>query len=218
MNLKAYIFFISLSLSLCTTAQNGGNKIDAIPFPLEVYNSPVNYTIGNNSIEITAKGKTNLFNSPGGTSSVQTAPMILFQPDEDFTLTAKVTGNLKAIYDVAALVVYQDKNTWAKFCYENSVKEKPTIVSVVTRTYSDDCNSLETGKAVYLAIVRKGKEFSFFYSIEEKDWTMIRSFHLDVDKKVKVGFASHGSRGDGFTAIFSDIKYKAEAIDDMRDL
>ena len=37
------------------------------------------------------------------------------KPEANFTISAKVTGKLKAVYDVAALVVYQDDETWAKF-------------------------------------------------------------------------------------------------------
>lgn len=76
---------------------------------------------------MTASRKTNLFNSPSGKPKVVNAPLILFEPEANFTISAKVTGKLKAVYDVAALVVYQDDETWAKFCYENSVNLMPTI-------------------------------------------------------------------------------------------
>ena len=194
------------------------NQVSNIPYKLEVYNNPVSYVVDGNSVVISALGKTNLFNSPGGKSKVQNAPMLLFKPQGDFTLSARVSGDLKAVYDVAAFVVYSDENTWAKFCYENSVLKKPTIVSVVTRTFSDDCNSVLTGKYAYMSVVKKGDEYSFFYSKDGKRWDMIRNFNLDTKGNVKVGFASHGSRGDGFTAKFSEIKYMDKALEDMRDL
>lgn len=218
MYLKPFYYLFLLFLSLNIFAQHKVDKIESIPYDLKVYNSPIAYKIGNNSIEITSDGKTNLFNNPNGSIPVQNASMILFEPDENFTLSAKVSGQLKEVYDVAALVIYQDKNTWAKLCYEYSVKKRPTIVSVVTRTYSDDCNSEETGEYAYLSVVKKGNEFSFFYSTNEKDWTMVRSFHLETKNPVKVGFASHGSRGKGSTAKFSEIKYRGEALSDMRTL
>lgn len=192
--------------------------VKAIPYPLEVYNQPTRYVITDTTVEISAKGKTNLFNNPNGTYYVQDAPMLLFAPAGDFTLSAKVTGTLTSIYDVAALVVYQNKDTWAKLCYENSVDKIPTIVSVVTRRYSDDCNSMSTGKYAYLAITKKGSEYSLFYSPDKTSgWKMIRHFHLEKNDVVKVGFAAHGSRGDGFTAHFSEIKYVDKALEDMRD-
>ena len=54
---------------------------------------------------MTASRKTNLFNSPSGKLKVVNAPLILFEPEANFTISAKVTGKLKAVYDVAALVV-----------------------------------------------------------------------------------------------------------------
>lgn len=133
-------------------------------------------------------------------------------------MSARVTGKLKSIYDVAALVIYQDDDVWAKFCYENSVHLQPTIVSVVTRTFSDDCNSMPAGDYAYMAVVKRGSEYSFFYSSDNKNWLMVRNFNLGTKGKIKVGFAAHGSRGDGFTGVFSEIKYQPKALDDMRML
>lgn len=193
-------------------------RISSIPHNLIIHNRPVDYTIEKDRISITAAGKTNLFNSPSGKSKVVNAPLVLFEPEGDFTISAKVTGKLKSIYDVAALVVYQDDGCWAKFCYENSVNLKPTIVSVVTRGFSDDCNFMPTGDYAYMAVVKKGPEYSFFYSSDNKDWLMVRNFNLETKGKIKVGFGAHGSRGDGFTGIFSEIKYQPQALDDMRML
>jgi len=211
--------------SLCCVLSSGNlsaqaieEKVKNVPYQLELHNTPLGYVVKENTIEIMAEDKTNLFNSPGGKSKVSNAPMILFEPKGDFTLSARVSGKLKAIYDVAALVVYQDDNLWAKLCYENSVKKQPTIVSVVTRTYSDDCNSMATGDSAYLSVVKRGNEYSFFYSPDGKEWEMVRNFHLGITNKVKIGFAAHGSRGDGFTGVFSEIKYKDGAIEDMRTL
>jgi regulation of enolase protein 1 (concanavalin A-like superfamily) len=60
-----------------------------------------------NTLRLAAKNGTNLFNSPEGNYCVQTAPMALIEPDENFVLTAKVSAALKNIYDFAALVIYQ---------------------------------------------------------------------------------------------------------------
>lgn len=213
----AYFIFLSV-IPLNTYAQSSGKSIEQIPYKLTVYNNPTHYSIEKNRVEISAAGKTNLFNNPNGQSKIDNAPMLLFEPTGDFTLSAKVTGELKAIYDVAALVVYQDEYSWAKLCYENSVKKQPTIVSVVTRTYSDDCNSMTTGEFAYLSVIKKGTQYSFFYSADGVEWEMIRSFHLEAQGRLRVGFAAHGSRGDGFTGVFTDIKFKESAIEDMRTL
>lgn len=217
--MKKQIFIAALSLvSLSAGAQQIKQKLSSIPYSLEILNTPVEYHVGDNEVSITAKGKTNLFNNPNGVYYVQDAPMIVFEPAGDFTLSARVTGELRSIYDVAALVVYNDRDTWAKLCYENSVDKVPTIVSVVTRKYSDDCNSMTAGAYAWLSIVKKGSEYSFFYSANGRDWKMIRSFHLQTEGAVKAGFAAHGSRGEGFTGRFSEIKYSDHALENMRGI
>ncbi|MDR2938271.1 MAG: DUF1349 domain-containing protein [Prevotellaceae bacterium] len=214
--MKKNIVLFAIFSTVIFSAQ-AQKKVATIPYPLEVVNQPLSYIVTDSSVEISAKGKTNLFNNPNGKSDVQSAPMLLFAPAGDFTLSAKVTGALKSVYDVAALVVYQNKDTWAKLCYENSVDKIPTIVSVVTRRYSDDCNSVSAGESAYLAMVKKGNEYSLFYAPNKASgWKMIRNFYLEKKDTVKVGFAAHGSRGDGFTAHFSDIKFADKAVEDMR--
>lgn len=199
-------------------AQANQIQIPAIPYRITVVNTATSVWVSEDALRMSAAGKTNLFNNPNGQSFVHNAPLALFEPEGDFTLKAKVSGELKNIYDVAALVVYQDNELWAKLCYENSVEKIPTIVSVVTRKYSDDSNSVEASDHAYLAIVKKGKEFSFFYSPDSQNWKMIRHFHLDTTGKIKAGFAVHGSRGDGFTGVFSEIRYSPAALVDMRGL
>ncbi len=192
-------------------------KLNSIPYPLEVINDPVSCTVEGNSLTLSAKGKTNLFNSPSGISRVQNAPMVLFRPQGDFTLSARVAAGLKSVYDVAALVIFQDEDTWAKYCYEYSVDKVPTMVSVVTRTYSDDCNSIPAGEYAYMSVVKKGEEFSFFYSADNVNWKLIRHFRLQLLGNLKAGFAVHGSRGDGLSATFTEIKYLDKALENMRN-
>jgi uncharacterized protein len=201
-------------------SESNDMKLAGIPFKLEIINDPVECKVIDHAVvELSAKGKTNLFNNPNGKYYVQDAPMLVFEPDSDFVMSAKVTGDLKEIYDVMALVVYQDKDLWAKLCFENSVEKTPTIVSVVTRKLSDDCNSMYVNNDfAYLSIMRKNNEFSFFYSSDEENWKMIRHFNLDITNQIKVGFAVHGSRGNGFSAKFSDIKFLPRSLDVMRKL
>lgn len=219
--MRLLLFFLLFSLgNSCINAQNVELKLSAIPFELEILNNPVSVLTPDDSIlEIAAAGKTNLFVSPSGHYNVQNAPMVLFHPDTSFVLRAKVSGDLKEVYDVAALVVYQDSSYWGKFCYENSVDKRPTIVSVVNRIFSDDCNSMHIDKDhAFMAVVKKGLEMSFHYSPDGKSWEMIRNFRLETDKNLRVGFAVHGSRGNGFEAQFSQIKYSPNVPRNLRSL
>jgi regulation of enolase protein 1 (concanavalin A-like superfamily) len=171
------------------------------------------------SLKITAKGGTNIFVSPSGTNTVVNAPMVLFTPDRDFILRAKVSATFRNVYDVGTLLVFEDEKHWAKLCFENSVRKEPTVVSVVTREYSDDANSDTVGaSSVYLAIVRKGEEWSFQFSRDGREWRMVRHFRMAISDAARVGFAAHDSRGDGFSATFSEIAYISHAPKSVREL
>jgi regulation of enolase protein 1 (concanavalin A-like superfamily) len=136
------MIFYPGSSSAQNAEQSISLKVKAIPYALQKLNNPLKIEIeDNSSITILADKNTNLFNSPGGNFYRQNAPMLLFQPDSNFILKAKVTAELKEVYDVAALVIYHDKDLWAKLCFENSANKESLVVSVVTRKYSDDCNS-----------------------------------------------------------------------------
>ena len=193
-------------------------RLAALPAPLAVENHPVSVrALGERSFELVAPARTNLFNSPDGKFVRQDAAMLLFSPDRDFVLTARVSAELRSVYDVAALVVYQDANTWAKFCYENSVERQPTLVSVVTRGSSDDCNSIAApADGVFLAIVRKGDEFAFHASTDGRVWRLIRHFSLPLAAGARLGFAAHGSGATTLRAVFSEISYRPVLTSNVR--
>jgi hypothetical protein len=162
--------------------------------------------------------QTNLFHAPDDGFIVVNAPMVLFAPEGDFTFKAKVSAQLVNIYDVAAFVAYGDDKHWAKLCFENSALQEATVVTVVTRERSDDANSETVASPfVYLAIARKGNEYSMHFSRDGKQWRLARHFQLPSEPKLRIGFAAH-SDSNSFAASFSEIVYRPTAPLDMRQL
>jgi regulation of enolase protein 1 (concanavalin A-like superfamily) len=200
LTINVLIGYIMVNNAIAQDLGSTDNKsIKTIPYALKEFNSPLNVEIKDESkVKITSKGKTNLFNSPGDNYYKQDAPMLLFHPDSNFIFSAKVEADLNEIYDVAALVLYQDKDLWAKLCYENSIEKKATVVSVVTKRYSDDCNSIEIeDRYVYLAMAKKGNELSFHCSTDNENWYLVRHFRMDFSNSdLMIGFTVHCSRGE----------------------
>ncbi|HNX05341.1 MAG TPA: DUF1349 domain-containing protein, partial [Opitutales bacterium] len=147
------------------------------------------------------------------------APMVLFPADEAFVLTTRVSAPLRHVYDVAAIVVYEDENTWAKLCFEYSVDKTAMVVSVINRGLSDDCNGPEIGADyVYYAVARKGSEYAFHWSKDGVSWHLFRHFSLETKGPVRIGFAVHGISDENLTGTFSEIRYIAGAPKGMRTL
>jgi hypothetical protein len=162
---------------------------------------------------------TNLYHAPDGGFNRVNAPMVLFAPAGDFTLKAKVSAQLINIYDVGALVLYEDEGHWAKLCFENSVRQEATIVSVVTRERSDDTNSETVASPfVYMAIARKDNQITLHFSRDGQQWRLVRAFQMTFGPGLRVGFAAHTNDNSHFAATFSEITYHASAPKNMWDL
>ena len=203
-----WLLFSSLPALLCAEVQ-GSLSLPAFPAAAEVVNHPDAAAVdASGALTLTSPGHKNLFISPGGNFRQTDAPMVLFPAGEQFVLTVRVAAPLGEVYDVAALVLYQDENNWAKLCYEYSAEKKPTVVSVVTRGVSDDCNGPEiAADHVYYAIVRNGVEYSFHWSADGVSWHLFRHFRMDSPLPVRVGFAVHGVSARALTGTFSEIHY-----------
>lgn len=162
---------------------------------------------------------TNLFHSPDDGFIAVNAPMVLFAHKGDFTFKVKVSAQLVNVYDVAALILYGDDKHWAKLCFENSALQEATVVTVVTRERSDDANS-ETlvSPFVYLAIARKGNEYSMHFSRDGQKWRLARHFQLPSEPEMRLGLTAHTDSNHQFVADFSEIVYRPAAPPNMRQL
>jgi len=114
--------------------------------------------------------------------------------------------------------VYQDEQFWAKLCFEYSPQGEPMIVSVVNREVSDDSNSERiSGDQVYLRISGLANAYAFHYSVDGVKWNFVRYFHLGEPEGFLIGLSSQSPTGESCKAAFSEIKYKAVLLKDLRN-
>jgi len=215
--LKVFCCFFALAGGVLIGAESGGVTLKAIPATMQWNNAPASFaTRGNDWLEIVSAGQTDWFVSPLDNTARANSPRLLFGADAGFVLRAKVTVDFKAKWDAGVLLVYEDEAHWAKLCLENSVYDKPTIVSVVTRGASDDSNGFEVdGDTIYLQLARTGPAVIFYASPDARAWRIIRAFTLGgaPSKRVgrmQAGFSSQSPTGTGHRTIFSEIRYRPE--------
>ncbi|MET8048535.1 DUF1349 domain-containing protein [Streptosporangium sp. NPDC005286] len=191
--------------------------LPAFPAPLRWLNPPVGWSVdGDDALAIEAGPNTDLFTDPGGPDRFANAPALVGRLDGDFTLSARVRVDLLTTYDAGVLVLYGDERTWAKFCLEMSPQGRATIVSVVTRGVSDDCNSFTVeGDDLRLRISRIGSAFAFHVSTGTDFWQLTRYFALDGDPEI--GFLAQSPTGQGCTVRFEDIRHSAKRLSDLRN-
>lgn len=191
-------------------------SLDDLPGMAEWKNSPVRWNIDDGRLTIVAGPSTDWYISPVDGKATNNAPLRLFRPGPDFVLTSKVTVEFGAQWDAGMLMVYANDTNWAKFALERSVSGEPTIVTVVTRGVSDDCNSSTvTGNSIWYRVARIGPAFAFYASPDGHLWKMIRAFTLGAAPDVRVGFGSQSPVGQSGTATFSEIQYSPRRIGDI---
>ena len=175
-------------------------------------NEPNEWGFSKSRLEINAPASADFFNDAEGPSITNSAPYLYTMVKGDFDLTTRIDIKMVEMFDSGCLMVMSDLNNWAKLCYENWLRE-PSIVSVVTRTMSDDCPSLRIGIIKpYLKILRSGNCFGFFYSINSIDWTLIRFFSLEVPKEIKVGVVAQCPTGKGCKVGFEFLNIEIKEI------
>lgn len=187
-------------------------KVSSIPYLMHFENKTLDYKIiSENCLKIVAPANTDLFITPDGGYATDQSPRLIFTPDSDFILTAKITPDFKSKWDAGVLLIFNDNKHFAKFCFESDFKGQPRIVSVVCNDVADDCNSMTiNAKEVYYRIIGsiRGNTFGFYYSENGKNWFPIRSFKLTKTDKLRIGFSAQSPTGRGCSVGFSEINFQ----------
>lgn len=213
--MRAITLLLALFASSLAVAQTGsGNPaLPGFPSPSHWRNNPADWNFSDGTLTIRSSEKTDWYAAPIGGEKVASSPLLLFPAPKDFWLSAKVTIDFKSQFDAGALIVYADEDNWVKFAFESPNGKSGGIVSVVTRGLSDDnTGTAIEGNSVYLKISKTGQAIFLYFSTDGKRWSVTRAFNLGTEKPLQFGFSSQSPRGMGATAVFSDIRYKAEAL------
>jgi uncharacterized protein len=191
-------------------------QLSPIPDPLNWHLEPQDWNITDNVLTAVAGAKTDLFVDPLSTNQSLNASMLVFENNQDFMLSARVTVDFNGTFDAGVLVVYQTDTSWAKLCFEYSPNKDPMVVSVVTKGTSDDCNSVFIdGNSVYLRISRINTGFAFHFSNDATHWHLIRAFALEPGA-AKVGFLVQAPLGESCRTTFSEISFEHKTLADIR--
>lgn len=175
-------------------------------------NEPANWCFSEKGLEVFAPHESDYFIDEEGPSVRLSAPFLFKNIEGDFSLTTRIDIEMLSMFDSGCIMLMSDKENWAKLCYENWLNE-PSIVSVVTKMFSDDCPSLRIGRVKpYLRVLRSGNCFGFHYSIDGDRWTIIRYFNMNIPKNIKVGVVAQSPVGNGCTVIFEFFDLEQKTI------
>jgi regulation of enolase protein 1 (concanavalin A-like superfamily) len=184
---------------------------------LDELHPPVTAHASDDLVELVAGPRTDVFRPPDGGPPTLNAPALLAKRHEgDFVLSAHVEAELQATFDAGALLLWHGDRTWAKLALELSPEGQPTVVTVVTRGRSDDCNSVALDEpSAHLRLARIDDAFAFHLHAAGR-WQLIRHFSLDT-ADVRMGFLAQSPTGVGCTVRFRQIRAEPRRLNDIRD-
>ena len=175
-------------------------------------NEPQDWSFGAGGLSVLAERNTDFFIDEEGPSIRRSAHFLYTNAVGDFELTARLSVDMHYPFDSGCLMLMDSESKWAKVCFENWMN-KPSIVSVVTDGYSDDCPSYPVDeKTVYLKILRAGNCFGFHYSLYGTAWTIVRYFNLKVAAQIKAGIAAQAPVGESCRIGFSLLDVETRKI------
>lgn len=194
----------------------GEPDLMGLPGGMEWLVEPVSWSFEEGVLRIAAGAKTDWFISPTDGARAESAPCLTFPAGREFTLTALVSAEMCAQWDAGALMVFADRENWGKIAFERSAYQEPTIVSVVTKGVSDDCNGeVWAGQNVWLRIGTVGRGIGLYSSPDGVKWRLARVFSLGETRELRIGFEAQSPTGPGTTAMFRRISYRAQGIADQ---
>ncbi len=127
----------------------------------------------------------------------------------DFIAEVKVSGQYTALYDQAGLMVRLDETTWLK-CGVEYVEAVQQASVVVTRDYSDwsVVPLPQNPPAIWLRVQRKGDAVEVHYSLDGRQYAMLRLAHLTLAETVRVGPMCAAPEGEGFSVTFEGFRVR----------
>ncbi len=200
-----------------TGADPDSVRFDSVPFALEWLRPPAEWSADAARLHVSAPAQTDWFVDPISARAVRTAPVLVGPPPPgDFTLEARVVLDGDALFDAAGLFVYDGDDCWAKLAVEVTASG-PTIVSVVTDGFSDDCNSTVLAQSsAWLRLACVGEAIAFHVSDGGGRWELVRVFR-PPSATPRIGFVCQAPTGAGCTGIFDAIAFTARSLGDIRD-
>lgn len=222
--MKKIVFALGLLGAACAQAQDLGRADAHIALPGIAFTTALNQaersaTVKDGKLILKSAAKRDNFRDPDGKLSSNTAPMLLAEVDnkKPFTFTAKLTPEFRSTYDAGALYVWSRDDLWFKFAMERDERGHTRIVTVRTNATSDDNNhDVVTAKSVYLKISSDTKTIAFYYSLDNKQWQLVRLFKNDYPSALSLGVSSQSPTGDGNSTTFENVALTQTSVSDFR--
>lgn len=173
-------------------------------------------------ITFVAPEKTDLFIDPNDAKLTANTAKVLFSEVDNtkpFTFSAKMKPGFTpdGLYNAADLVVMANDTLYQKFCFEQDERGKHRVVTVRTVGTSDDNNhEVVNQDFIYYKISSDTRTIASYYSLDGKEWQMVRLYRNNYPKNLKVGISSQAPQKGVCVSEFSELRLSTETVGDFR--
>ncbi len=204
-----------IALLGCLIALAGQSVLSQSLDKMQWFNEPEKWEVKNNTLNMEVTPKSDYWRVSHYGFTVDDAPFYYATYGGEFEVKVKITGNYKTRFDQMGLMLRIDSERWIKAGVE-FVDNKFNISAVVTDKKSDwSVLQLEkTPSFVWIKAVRRLDAVEFFYSLDDKNYIMIRNAPFQDNIPVMIGLMAASPDGDGFNAKFEN--FKVTQLPDMR--
>ncbi|AQX13250.1 DUF1349 domain-containing protein [Elizabethkingia meningoseptica] len=196
--------FLSL-LGLMTLQQVSAQKLEKMQW----FNEPEKWEVNNNILQMFVTPQSDYWRISHYGFTVDDAPFYYGVYGGEFEVKVKISGDYKARFDQAGLMLRIDKENYIKTGIE-FVDGKYNISTVVTHKTSD-WSMIGLDKAIpyiWIKAVRRTDAVEIFYSFDDKNYQLMRNAYLQDNTPVMVGLMGASPDGKGFTAKFEHFNVK----------
>ena len=167
------------------------------------FNEPQSWGIENNTLTMTVTPQSDYWRISHYGFTVDDAPFYWAEYGGEFEAKVKISGEYKARFDQAGLMLRIDHENYIKAGIE-FVDGKYNLSAVVTH-HTSDWSVITLDKPVdfiWIKAVRKLDAVEIFYSFDDKVYTLMRNAWMQDNIPMKVGVMGASPDGTGFNARF----------------
>jgi regulation of enolase protein 1 (concanavalin A-like superfamily) len=198
---KILICLLGVLLSICAQAQSLEK--------MQWFNEPEQWDIKGSTLSMQVTPHSDYWRISHYGFTVDDAPFYYATYGGEFEAKVKISGEYKARYDQACLMLRIDKENYLKTGIEY-VDGKYNVSCVVTHHTSDwSIITLDKPvKFIWLKAVRRLDAVEIFYSFDDVTYVLMRNCWMADNSPMMVGLAAACPDGDGFAAHFESFSVK----------
>ena len=184
---------------------------------MQWFNEPAEWNINGDVFTMFVTPQTDYWRISHYGFTVDDAPFYYATYGGEFEAKVKISGEYKARFDQACMMLRIDKENYIKTGIE-FVDGKYNLSAVVTH-HTSDWSVIKLDKPVpyiWIKAVRRLDAIEIYYSFDDKEYTMMRNAWMQDNTPIMVGLMGASPDGQGFNAVFEHFQVKH--LPDLRRL